>query len=452
MDQSSFVYDSYTLLNNRTHVDLTYTTNHNGETFSFSESYIFEKPLPESLETHRLLRMLHLASGISYYKLFFNTDIEHPYAMSTKESAFWNNIFLNGLGEYLYVNDLSADALATFGPQEGHSTPTSQRVTLAPKALLGIGGGKDSIVAGELLKSIGISLEGFVLATGDTTAQAAAVGSIMHVPTHIVRRRLDQSLINLQSRPDTYKGHIPVSLLFAITGALLAVTYSTSYVIVANEASASIPRAHHNDTPVNHQWSKSFEAEKLIQQYMQEYVHADLIYFSAIRPLSSVAVAKIFSDFPKYFTTFTSDNFGFRINAQKRPNNRWSAESPKTLSSYILLCAWLNEAQLLEVFGEDFMNNKQLEHEFLQLMGIEGEQPLDCVGTPQELRASLSQAYNRGILLKSHLMKLAISSGIIFADHPSTPNVEQLLRQNTEHAFPPALIQKLQTRITEVIA
>lgn len=451
MDQSSFVYDNYTLQNNRTRVDFTYTTHQNGESFTFTETYIFEKPLPECLETHRLLRMLHLASGISYYKLFFNTDIEHPYAMSTKESSFWNTVFTNGLGEFMYVNNLSADTMATFGPQEGHSTPSSVRTSLTAKALLGIGGGKDSIVAGELLKSIGVPLEGFVLATGNATAQAAAVAKTMHIPAHIVHRSLDQSLIQLQSRPDAYKGHIPVSLLFAITGALVAITHNMSYIIVANESSASIPRASHNGSAVNHQWSKSFDAEKLVQQYLQENVNPDLTYFSAIRSLSSVAVAKIFSEFPQYFTTFTSDNFGFRIQADQRPERRWSAESPKTLSSYMLLSAWLPPAQLLSIFGQDYMNNPQLEHMFLQLVGVEGEQPLDCVGTPQELRASIAQAHSRGYLLNSYLMKLAVERGIITAD-PNAPTIEQLLRPSPEDGYPPALSHQLQTKITEVIA
>ncbi|NDD84925.1 hypothetical protein EBZ38_11740 [bacterium] len=347
MDQSTFVYESYKLHANRLQVDFIYTTIKNSESFSFTETYIFNSKLPECLQTHRLLRMLHIASGISYYKLFFNADIEHPYAMSTKESTFWNSVFLNGLGEFMYVNNLSAEVLATFGPQEGRADQNTERITLTPRAVLGIGGGKDSIVAGELIKLIGVPLEGFILATGNATAQAALVGKTMHVPTHIVQRTIDPLLIQLQSRNDTYKGHIPVSLLFAITGALVAICQSSSYVIVANESSASIPRVQHNGSAVNHQWSKSFEAETLIQGYFKEYIHDDLTYFSAIRPMSSVAVAKMFSKYKQYFNVFTSDNFGFRIEASKRPSQRWSEESPKTLSSYILLAAWLQQNQLL---------------------------------------------------------------------------------------------------------
>jgi hypothetical protein len=450
MDNSSFIYDSYTLQNNRTRVDFTYTTNKANESFSFTESCVFEKPLPECFETHRLLRMLHIASGISYYKLFFNVDIEHPYAMSTKESNFWNSVFLNGLGEFMYVNNLSADKIATFGPQEGRADQTTERITLTHRAVLGIGGGKDSIVAGELIKLIGVPLEGFILATGSATAQAALVGKTMHAPTHIVQRTIDPLLIQLQSRTDTYKGHIPVSLLFAITGALVALCQSSSYVIVANESSASIPRVQNNGSTVNHQWSKSFEAETLIQSYFKEYVHADLTYFSAIRPMSSVAVAKIFSKYNQYFNVFTSDNFGFRIEASKRPSQRWSIESPKTLSSYILLAAWLQQNQLLEIFGEDFLNKPSLQALFLSLLGKTGQQPLDCVGTPEELTASLNRAYELGgDITNSYLMKLAKEQGIIGNNSDS---IKPLLTLSTEQAFPQTISNVLQVKIAEELS
>ena len=46
-------------------------------------------------------------------------------------------------------------------------------------AILGIGGGKDSIVAGELLKGCSLPFDGFVMATGEQRGQAQAVADIM---------------------------------------------------------------------------------------------------------------------------------------------------------------------------------------------------------------------------------------------------------------------------------
>jgi hypothetical protein len=446
MNQSVFAYDSYALSQDRKRVDFKFTTNKAEESFEFTESYAFTKPLPNTVEVDRLLKMLHLASGISYYKLFFNSEVEHPYTMSTKEASFWNVVFTNGLGEFMYVNKLPVGNLALFEPQDGQDSSETTRSTFLPKAILGIGGGKDSIVAGELLKKSHVAVDGFILATSSATAQASAVAETMGVNTHIVQRAIDGSLLELQKRPDTHKGHLPISLIFAITGSLVASTLGYSYVVVANESSASIPRVVNDGMPINHQWSKSFEAEKLIQQYLHEHVSSELWYFSAIRPLSSVAVAKIFCNYPKYFKVFTSDNFGFRIQASQRPTSRWSLQSPKSLSSYILLSAWLNKEQLDTIFEYDFFDDIMLGPLFLQLIGLKGNQPLDCVGTIQELRMSLNQAYSRGVLQDSKLMQLAFNDGVI--DNNSA-SIKQSLLPSAENAFPSDLAQILQTNLAK---
>src|SRR6185369_8613661 len=113
-------------------------------------------------------------------------------------------------------------------------------------------------------------------------------------------------------------------------------------------------------------------------------------YFSAIRQLTSLGVAKLFANFPKYFEVFTSDNFAFRIDPAKRPTGRWSLESPKSLSSYILLAPWLSDEDVAHIFGMELLDEPSLNQLFLELTGVEGEQPLDCVGTVEELVLSMN--------------------------------------------------------------
>lgn len=452
MNDSLFNYDSFQVSTDRKRVDFSFTSHHGGVAHNFTESYDFPLGLPNTLEIYRLLRALHLIAGISYYKIFVNSEIEHPYAMSTREASFWNNVFKNGLGEFLYVNKIDPEKLALFGPQEGADTKTTERVVLGQKALLGIGGGKDSIVAGELLKAIAVPLTGFVLATGDATGQTKQVAKTMKVDLLTVKRTLDKNLLTVQESAGAYKGHVPISIFFAITGCLLAVATKNAYVVVANESSASIPRAHWAGTSVNHQYSKSFAFESMMQDYLHNYVSPDLWYFSAIRPLSSVAVAKIFAKYPNYFEHFTSDNYAFRVDASKRPSDRWSLESPKSLSSYILLSAWLSKDQLVHIFGRDFLDNAQLEPMFFGLTGIDGDQPLDCVGTPQELRASLGEAYRKGTCKDSILMVTGLHYDIISKDKVLEPSVEHFLKISEEQAFAPAIAQNLQNKIKEVLS
>ncbi len=87
MENSLFVYETFRVSDDRKTVDLKYTSNVGLQVYEFTETYVFPVSLPDTLETYRLLRALHIIGGISYYKTFVNTDIEHPYAMSTKEAA-----------------------------------------------------------------------------------------------------------------------------------------------------------------------------------------------------------------------------------------------------------------------------------------------------------------------------------------------------------------------------
>lgn len=435
-----FTYDSYTVDANGHTVHFLYKLEHNGETHSFNETLTFPIALPDTGSIKRALRALHLALGISYYKIFVSPVIAHPYAMGVTEADFWNDVWRGGLGEFLYVNQLSPEKLARFTAQDGLQMPTAEPTDLAG-ALLGIGGGKDSIVAGELLKTCGIPLEGFVMATGEQLGQTQAVADVMGVSLGVVQRQLDQLLIQLQQQPGAYRGHVPISLIFGLVGTTLALASGKSLVVVANEASASIPRITWEHGEVNHQWSKSFILETALQSYIHSEI-AEVTYFSAVRPLGSVAIAKLFAKYKQYLEVFTSDNSVFRIDPAKRPNARWSLESPKSLSSFILMSPWLNEAELLRTFGLNFLDQPTLEILFWELLGVDGEQPLDCVGTVDELRLSLSLTYAKGVCTDTALMRLAVDRGIVTpADHSS--ELAEALALAAEQAIPSELVPQL---------
>ena len=387
MDQDQFTYPQFTISDDRQTVAFAYELRHDGENFTFTETFTFPVPLRDTPEQQRSLRALHLALGVSYYKTFLPSLIAHPYAMDETEAIFWNNAWRNGLGEFLYVNKLPADRITKFTPQDGRQF-VSKTPAAVKGAILGIGGGKDSIVAGELLKNMHVPVTGFVMATGEQLGQAGDVARAMEVPLHAVKRQLDLQVSELGKRPGAYRGHVPISLIFALVGTALALATDTEYVVVANEASASIPHTTWNDEAVNHQWSKSFEAEESIQQFIHKYVADHVTYFSAIRQLTSIAVAKLFAQLPQYFEVFTSDNSVFRVDPSRRPSGRWNLESPKSLSSYVLLSPWMSDEDVRRTFTIDFLNEPSLEALFLEMTGAEGHPPLDCVGTPEELTLS----------------------------------------------------------------
>jgi len=447
--QDSFTYQTFRVSDDRQTVYFDYALSRGDDSFSFTESLQFPVALPDTTAVARALRALHLALGISYYKLFVPPTIIHPYAMDGDEASFWNMVWVGGLGEFLYINKISPARLAAFNAQDGQ-TLTGAGSFEGHGVLLGIGGGKDSIVAGEVLKAGGMDVEGFVMATGEQRGQAQAVSDIMAVPLHAVKRTLDRTLLTVQAQPGAYTGHVPISLIFGLVGVTLALAGQKRYVVVANEASASLPRITWQHGSVNHQWSKSLDFERAFQAFITANI-APLTYFSAVRSLTSVAIAKAFSKFPQYFPVFTSDNSVFRIDASKRPATLWSLESPKSLSSFILLAPWLDEAVLKQTFGRDFLNEESLETLFWELTGKEGEPPLDCVGTVDELVLSLNLAYRQGKFHGDRLMQRAVVEGIVH-DHNWSDVLTSMLTPQADHAVPLELQDTIMQQITDLLA
>ncbi|HSX30459.1 MAG TPA: hypothetical protein VLE99_00900 [Candidatus Saccharimonadales bacterium] len=450
MPQDQFVYTEFRVSNDRRTVDFEYRTEHGNERYTFVESYTFPVALKDTPEQQRALRALHLAAGVSYYKKFLPTRIVHPYAMDETEAAFWNDVWQNGLGEFLYVNKLPVERVAKFAAQAG-TRYNGESGGTAEGALLGIGGGKDSIVAGELLKKLDVPVTGFVLATGEQVGQAAAVAKTMGVELQVVERRLDEQLISLKNHPDSYSGHVPISMLFGLTGTALAIALDKAHVVVANEASASIPRVTWQERAINHQWSKSFRFEQSLQRFIQTSVAAQVTYFSAIRPLTSIGVAKLFAKMPDYYEVFTSDNFVFRIDPSGRPVGRWGLESPKSLSSYLLLAPWLTDEEVRRIFEIDFLNEPSLEKLFLELTGVEGEPPLDCVGTVEELVLSVNLLAETGRYHDTHLMRVAMERGVIHQNDWQA-KLAALLALQPDEALPAELREGLMAELREGVS
>lgn len=445
--EQQFGYTQFRLSDDRRSASFEYLLRLDGQDYHLRETLEFPVPLLDTPEQRRSLRALHLALGVSYYKIFLQPAVTHPYAMDESEAAFWNEVWHGGLGEFLYVNKLSANRLAAFSAQDGQKFEGSQTRN-TQGALLGIGGGKDSIVAGEVLKSLHVPVTGFVMATGEQLGQTAAVAETMGVELLAVKRTLDKQLLELQELPGAYKGHIPISLIFGLVGTALAIAKGAAYVVVANEASASIPRVTWNEQAVNHQWSKSFGFETRLQRFVQESITPDAAYFSAIRQLTSIGVAKLFAGLPQYFQVFTSDNFVFRIDPKRRPSGRWSLESPKSLSSYLLLAPWISDEDMERIFTIDFLNEPSLEGLFLELTGVEGEPPLDCVGTVDELLLSVNLLAHTGRYADSVLMRLAQERRVI-RDEEWSADLRQQLQLQPEQAVPSVLQADLAAYLQE---
>src|SRR3989304_2347609 len=135
------------------------------ESINFTETIELPKRVdwnqyPKDLISN-LLSGIHLMLGVSYYKIYCPKKVKLPYKITENEARFWNKVYREGLGEFYFRNDLNPLNSPKFPFTRTTRYPTA--LDTKDRALVGIGGGKDSIIACELLRDAGINITGFVV-------------------------------------------------------------------------------------------------------------------------------------------------------------------------------------------------------------------------------------------------------------------------------------------------
>lgn len=397
------------------------------EPLEFEESLVFPDPVdlasaPEGL-LKNVLRSIHLMLGISYFKLYCPPEIVLSSDPISKEQAdFWNVIYGRGLGEFYYRSGLDPNGAARF-PYETDVVPKPVVMPRKDRALVGIGGGKDSIVTGELLKGYGYGFSAFLVETQKESPISDSVVKEMGVPSVTVRRLLDEKLF--ESHEGAYQGHIPVSAVFAFIGYLVAVLYDYTYVVVGNERSSDFGNTRVGDVDVNHQWSKSSEFERLFREYAGKFLSPDITYFSLLRPFHEIRIAELFSGYAEYFPIFSSCNRTVRIH-KERPETKWCGECPKCVFAFAVLSPFIPKDELVRIFGKNLYDDERLLSSFADILGFGDMKPFDCVGTFEESRAALylaRESYADSVVMRTFLGRIENPERfveVVFRTSPAT--------------------------------
>ena len=275
--------------------------------------------------------------------------------------------------------------MAQFVPDSGYIRTLSTIATDAKKVLVGIGGGKDSIVALELLKDY--ERTGFILETGKEYSVARDVVKVAEVPLSLISRTLDPKIY--EGIPGSFGGHLPISIIYAFLGVLEAAISKQAYLVVGNEYSSSFGTIVENGEEVNHQWSKSVEFETIFQAYVKENLTTDITYFSLLRPFMKFASLNNLPNWAKkYFETFSSCNRNF---AHTHDGKRWCGECPKCASAFYF-CPLFASVRSVENFPKNLFTETSLLPLFKDLLGFGTMKPFDCVGTFEESQVALARS------------------------------------------------------------
>ncbi|MFC6838923.1 UDP-N-acetyl-alpha-D-muramoyl-L-alanyl-L-glutamate epimerase [Xanthomonas theicola] len=359
------------------------------ETISVSGApFVLDAARAQALQ--RALRLLHLVAGVSYYKAAVPPRIViDDDAIDAETAALLESVYLHGLGEFAYRNGLDLHGRIRF-PATAPAVPGAAALGLRDHALVAIGGGKDSLVSIEALRAAGMA-QTVAWIGGSQLIRACAERTTL--PTLNIGRALAPELFEL-NRQGAWNGHIPVTAVNSAILAFAALLHDAGQVVFSNEHSASygsqiIAADGSGTAEVNHQWSKGWAFEQAFGAHVQRHVAADLHYYSLLRPLSELAVARQFAKNDHYDAHFSSCNRNFHILGE-RPAHRWCGVCPKCHFVFLALAPFMPKTRLVRIFGRNLLDDATQAPGFDALLEFQDHKPFECVGEGRESRAAMA--------------------------------------------------------------
>jgi UDP-N-acetyl-alpha-D-muramoyl-L-alanyl-L-glutamate epimerase len=341
---------------------------------------------------HSLLTLLGLALSTSYYKMAAPSRYVIDVPGVTDAGANYLRLLLrDGLAEFAYRNQLSGPLepeIVRTHPVES-AWPADGLLDVDGDPLVPIGGGKDSVVSVEILQRQRLHPIQFAVNANPIIQRVARVSG--H-PLITARRTIDPRLLERNGQ-GALNGHVPVTAMNSLIALVQARILGLGPVVMSNEASASEGTVDWNGFTVNHQWSKSLDAERALQEVLgpQAGLTPDH-YFSLLRPYSELRIAGVFANLPRYHHVATSCNRAFRLDAE---DQGWCGECDKCRFIYLVLSAYLSPGALRAMFGSDLLDDEAHIPGFEALLGLDHHKPFECVGSEAESTVALSFAARR---------------------------------------------------------
>ncbi|MHC1480902.1 UDP-N-acetyl-alpha-D-muramoyl-L-alanyl-L-glutamate epimerase [Frateuria aurantia] len=332
-----------------------------------------------------VLQLLHLIVGVSYYKAGVPGQIEIEGGLPDQATAeLLDTLYLHGLAEFAYRNGLDLRGHIHF-PHAGRRPTSPSALGLPARTLVPLGGGKDSLVSVESIRSTGVEAT-VVWVSHSPLIDACAERT--GLPRLHLQRELAAGLFEL-NRQGGWNGHVPVTAINSAILLLAALIYGYDTIAFSNERSASSATLEYDGQAVNHQWSKGYAFEQLLQQWVREHVGSDLVYTSLLRPYAELAVTRAFARLGSaYFDVFSSCNRNFRI-LGPRPADRWCGQCPKCHFVFLALAPFMPKPRLLAIFGRNLLDDDSQTAGFDALLEYRDHKPFECVGEGGEARAAM---------------------------------------------------------------
>ncbi len=314
----------------------------------------------------------------------------------------WRQVFERVWAQWRYENNLPDEK----GP-EWVSRPVADKASAVRKdrsveeVLLFCGGGKDSLVSMKLLERAGVPFASFGYAAstyGGSQHQFALLDGLLD--RGAARRRHRQiALDDFLESPvlELYGAEVGVrtvtaaetpSSVFGVLPLMLARGYP--YAVLGHEASANRGNLVWERTgeEVNHQWGKSFEAERLLDTYVRGELVEDVGVFSVLMPIHDVVIFELLRRDAEALSATHSCNV-------RKP---WCRRCPKCAYVWLGCRAHLPAESVEAVFPESLLEAPENQGFFQDMVGLGEHTPFECIGQVEESRLALALCQARGLL------------------------------------------------------
>ena len=121
----------------------------------------------------------------------------------------------------------------------------------------------------------------------------------------------------------------------------------------------------------------------MIHNFIMNYITPQFNYFSLLRPMSELQIAENFVKINKYKNVFASCNKNFKIVKNQEPQ-RWCCDCDKCRFVFLIFAPFFSKQEMLEIFGENLLNNEKHLDGYLELCGLSKYKPFECVGEVEE--------------------------------------------------------------------
>jgi len=354
----------------------------------FINSVIFHIAFLEGIKFCSLVPRYYL---VGRYSKYFNYDLINLFKI------LYNKIF----AQHKYENNLGwyhgPEIVIDKGPL-GRVLKRSKISDKKIKLLLSCGGGKDSLVSMKLLERAKIPFSVFQYSHsvyGDKKKQHKLIDNLVnifyieqHHKVSIIEDFFSRNVLK-NSFSDIKTLCIPETPNGVFQAIPFMLKYGYIHLSIGHEKSANSGNFYWKkiSDEVNHQWGKSYEAEKILNKYIQKNLLSNFNFFSILQPIYDFLI----------FQLLKKDSKNIHLTHSCNVKKPWCKRCPKCAYVWLNFMAYLEKDLVDSIFKENLLDVKELTGTYLQMLGLEGHKPFECIGEIGEARLAMHYCMKKGL-------------------------------------------------------